>query len=131
MGMRFEIGLFYDLIIYIKLKRSHAWTFTLLVCLFVSPSFYLVHFCQLLRYAHNRIVDIMKVYNERNNEQVQWIRYRNNFDFIDVYFCEATDSMQYRSPNVNQEFSNTNHFGSISDSLARLSASSEYMASVK
>ena len=39
--------------------------------------------------------------------------------------------MQYRPPNVNQEFSNTNHFGSFSDSLGRLSASSECMASVK
>ena len=39
--------------------------------------------------------------------------------------------MQYRPPNVNQEFSNKNHFGSISDSLGRLSASSECMASVK
>ena len=39
--------------------------------------------------------------------------------------------MQYRPPNVNQEFSNTNRFGSISDSFSRLSASSECMASVK
>ena len=31
------------------------------------------------------------------------------FDFIHVYFCEVTDS-------------NTNHFGSISDSLGRLAA---------
>ena len=77
------------------------------------------------------IVDIMKVYIERNNEQVELIRYRKNVDFIHVYFCEATDSMQYRPPNVNQEFSNTNHFGSFSDSLGRLSASSECMASVK
>ena len=82
-------------------------------------------------HADNRIVNIMKVYIERNKEQVELIRYRKNVDFIHVYFCEATDSMQYRPTNVNQEFANTNHFGSISDSFGRLSASSEYMASVK
>ena len=46
-----------------------------------------------------------------------------NLDFIHVYFCEATDSMQYRSPNANRAFSNTNHFGSVDDSLGRLAAS--------
>ena len=34
-------------------------------------------------------------------------------------------------PNVNQEVSNTNHFGSVSDSLHRLAAASECMASVR
>ena len=38
--------------------------------------------------------------------------------------------MQYRPPNVN-EFSNKKHVGSVSDSLGRLSAASECMASVK
>ena len=88
-------------------------------------------FCQLLPYADNRIINIMNMYIERNNEHVELIRYRKNVVFIHVYFCEATDSMQYRPPNVNQEFPNTNHFGSISESLGRLSASSECMASVK
>ena len=69
----------------------------------------------------------MKVYTERNNLQVGLIRYCTNVDFIHVYFCEATDSMKYRPPNVNQEFSNKNQFDSISDSLGRLSASSECM----
>ena len=105
--------------------------FTLLVCLFVSPPLCLVRFCQLFRYADNRIVNIMKVYIERTNLQVGLIRYCKNVDFIHVYFCEATDSMQYRPPNVNHEFSIKNHFGSISDSLGRLSASSECTASVK
>ena len=36
----------------------------------------------------------MRVYMERNNLQVELIRYRKNVDFIHVYFCEATDSMQ-------------------------------------
>ena len=32
-------------------------------------------------------------------------------------------------PNANQEVSNTNHFGSVSDSLGRLTAACECMAS--
>ena len=32
------------------------------------------------------------------------------------------DSMQYRPPNANQEVSNSNQFGSVSDSLGRLAA---------
>ena len=39
--------------------------------------------------------------------------------------------MQYRPLNVNQEVSKTNHSGSVSDSLDRLAAVSECMASVK
>ena len=48
-------------------------------------------------------------------------------------FSEATDSMQYRPPNVDA-FSNKKTFGSVSDSLGRLSAAnpaSECIASVK
>ena len=52
-----------------------------------------------------------------------------NFDFIYVYFCKATDSMQYRIPNEYQEVSNTNHFGSVSDSRSRLTAVSHCVAS--
>ena len=37
--------------------------------------------------------------------------------------------MQYRPPNAYQEVSNINHFGSVSDSLGRLAAGSQYMAS--
>ena len=37
--------------------------------------------------------------------------------------------MQYRPPNANQEVSIANHFGSVSDSLGRLAAASECMAS--
>ena len=80
--------------------------FTLLVCLFVSLSLCLVIFCQLLRYADIRIVNIMKVCITRNNEQLELMRYSKNVDFIHVLFCKTTDSMQYRPPNANQEFSN-------------------------
>ena len=34
-----------------------------------------VHFGQLLRCAHQHIVDVMKVYIERNNIQVELIRF--------------------------------------------------------
>ena len=40
------------------------------------------------------------------------------------------DSMQSRPPNANQEVSNTIHPGSVSDSLGRLAAASECMASL-
>ena len=36
--------------------------------------------------------------------------------------------MQYRTQNALQEVSNTNNFGSVSDSLGRLAATSECMA---
>ena len=42
-----------------------------------------VRFGQLLRCSHNRIVNIMKVYIERNNIQVELIRFRKKRDFID------------------------------------------------
>ena len=81
------------------------------VCLSVRPSLQLVRFGKLLRYADKRIVNIIKVYIERNNLQVELIRFRKkNVDFIHVYFCEAKDSMHYRPPNAYQEDSNTNHF---------------------
>ena len=41
------------------------------------------------------------------------------------------NSMQYRRPNATQEVSNTNHFGSVSDSLGRLAAASECMTSIE
>ena len=45
----------------------------LFVCLFVSPSQHLVYFGKLLRYADKCIVNILKVYIERNNVQVEII----------------------------------------------------------
>ena len=131
MGIHFEMCLVYYLLIWYKVKkRSHDWISTLLVCLCVSPSLCLVRFCQPLRYTDNRIVNIMIVYIERNNLQVELIRYSNKCWLYSRYFCEATDSMQYRPPNVN-EFPEKKHVGSVSDSLGRHSAASECMASVK
>ena len=83
----------------------------------------------LLCHADNRIVNVMRVYIERNNLQLELIWYRKKiFDFIHIYICEATDSMQYRPPNAYQEVSNTNHFGSISDSPGRFVAASQCIA---
>ena len=58
------------------------------------------------------------MYTEKNNLQVELIDGVKNVDFIHVYFCEATASMQYRPLNANQEVSTRKHFGSVSDSLA-------------
>ena len=54
------------------------------VCLFVSSGVcYLpVRFGQLLRCANKRIVKIMKVYIERNNMQVELIRFRNKMSTL-------------------------------------------------
>ena len=52
------------------------------------------------------------------------------FNCIHVYLiCEATDSKQYFSRNAKYEVSNTNIFGSISNSLERLAAASGCMSS--
>ena len=73
----------------------------LFVSLFVSSSLHLVCFGQLLRCADKRIVKIMKMYIERNNMQVELIRFRKkNTDFIHVYFSKGMNTMQYRSPNA-------------------------------
>ena len=69
--------------------------FCLFLCVFVCVSVLasFSSFWQLLRYADKRIVNIMKVYIERNNTQVELIRFCKNLDFIHVYFCEATNAM--------------------------------------
>ena len=61
------------------------------VCLL--PSLHSVRFGQMLRCAHKRIVNIMKVYMDRSNIQVELIRFRKHIDFIRVYICEATGSL--------------------------------------
>ena len=61
-----------------------GWVF---VC--IRSSLHSVRFGQLLRCVHKRIVNILKVYIERNNKQVEFIRFHKNIDFIHVYVCEA------------------------------------------
>ena len=82
--------------------------FCLFVCLFVSPSLCLVRFGQLLCYADKCIVNIMKVYIERNNLQVEFIRCRKKM--LTSFTC--TFAKQIR------RFRTQNHFGSVSDRLA-------------
>ena len=77
-------------------------------------------------------LSIMKVDIERNILQRELIRYRKkNVDFVHVYFCKATDSLQYRLPTqcISGRFEH-NHFGFVSDSLCRLAAASQYIASI-
>ena len=54
----------------------------------------------MLRNADKRIVNKMKVFIERNNLQLELIRYRKNVDCIHVCFCEVMDSMQFCQPNA-------------------------------
>ena len=42
-----------------------------------------------LRYADKCIVNIMKVYTESKNLQLELIRYSIKNEFIHVYFCKA------------------------------------------
>ena len=74
------------------------------------------------------IVNLMKVYIERNNLHAEWIQYRIFFTLFTFTFakrwiqCNIGHRMQIK-------VSNKNHFGSFSDSLGRLAAPSECMAS--
>ena len=73
--------------LYINLSRSRDGTW-LFGCsggyLFVGiiSSHHTVRFGQLLRCAHKRIVNIMKVYIERNNIQVELIRFRKKISTL-------------------------------------------------
>ena len=97
------------------------------VCLSVSASLPLVHTGQPLCCAdlialsyNNSIPHTLK------GTTSKLLRCRKKVDVIHIYFCEATDSMQYRPPNANQDVSKTNHFGSVSDSLRRMVHFLEY-----
>ena len=48
----------------------------------VSPSLHLARYGQLLRCAYKRIVNLMKVYIERNNMQVELIRFRKHISIL-------------------------------------------------
>ena len=67
--------------LYINLSRSRDCIILLAVCGWVGLNFdsqlraSFTYFGQLLRYAHQCIVNIMKVYIERNNIQVELIPY--------------------------------------------------------
>ena len=58
----------------------------------IRSSLHSVRFRQLLRCANKRTVNIMKVYIERKNMQVELIRFRKKIAFIHIFFCEAKNS---------------------------------------
>ena len=68
-----------------------------LLGLFVSPSLCLLHFGQLLRYADKRIVNIVKVYLERNNMEVGLIWFHKKYQLYSRLllrskeFCDRRD----------------------------------------
>ena len=72
-----------------------------MIAFLLCPTVPLLRFRQpitLFRYADKRIVNVMKVYIKMNNLQLELMRYRKHFDFIHVYFCEVTGSIQFHPP---------------------------------
>ena len=77
--------------LYVNLRRSHDGM--VFVCLL--PSLHSVHFGQLLRCAHKRIVNIMKVYIKRNNIQVVLIRFRKKYHLYSRLRGERVPKLLY------------------------------------
>ena len=67
------------------------------MCVCIRSSLYSVRFGQLLRCAHKRIVDIMKVYIEKNNMQVELIRFRKKYR---LYSCLLLRSEEFNATDV-------------------------------
>ena len=75
--VRMRSANFQQYIIYINLRRSRDF---LRSCVQSSvDSIHSVRFGQLLRCAHKRIVNIMKLHMERKNRQLELIRFRKNY----------------------------------------------------
>ena len=71
MGIHFDICLVYYLLILYKVKKVTRLNFYF-VSLFVCQSFAVFSsFCQLLLCTDNRIVNVMKLYIERNNLKLE------------------------------------------------------------
>ena len=75
----------------------------------------LVRFGQLLRCAHKCIVNIMKVYMERKNRQLELIRFRKkHITSIHVYFFEPMKSMRLACSRFDSRYKismfDSNHF---------------------
>ena len=60
------------------------------MCVYIRSSLHAIRFGQLLRCAHKRIVNIMKVYIERNNVKVEFKLFRKYIDIgnfeVELYF---------------------------------------------
>ena len=65
--------------IFINFQEGHVIDFLVRVCVCVSAMRFTYSFGQLLRGAHTRTVNIMKVYTERNSMQVELIRFRKKY----------------------------------------------------
>ena len=73
-----------------------------------------VRFGQLLRCAHKRIVNIMKMYMERKNRQLELILFRKNIAFIYVYFFQPMKSTRLVCLRLDSRYNinmfDSNHF---------------------
>ena len=83
---------------------------------YVRSLFDLIHsvrFGQLLGCAHKRIVNIMKVYMERKNRQLELI-FHKNIAFIHVYFFEPMKSTRLACLRLDSRYNismfDNNHF---------------------
>ena len=62
-------------------------------CMFTRSSLHSVRFGQLLRCAHKRIVNIIKVYIERSTMQVEFTTIPKKYiEFIHDYVCKFEES---------------------------------------
>ena len=92
---------------HIKLRRSRDCFLTWSVCLFVGCvsiylSLHLVRFGQLLRCADKRIVNIMKVYIERNNLQLELVWYHKK---CWLYSCLLMWSIRFNAISLTEHIS--------------------------
>ena len=125
-GLRHDEETTVWLYVLIKLRRSHDWLLSSLVL-----RFFLVHFTLLRYYADKRIVNIIEVYIERNNLQLELIQYHKKMWLYSCLLLRRDEFNAISSTNIAyQKVSNTNHFGSVSDSIGWLAAMCECMASV-
>ena len=80
----------------------------------VVPSIHSVRIGQLLCCAHQRIVNIMKLYIESNNIQVELIRFHNKYRLIQVYFFKPMKSTRLACLRLDSRYNislfDSNHF---------------------
>ena len=81
------------------------------MCLFVIPSLRSVRFGQQLRCAHKRIVNIIKVYMERKNRQLELIRFRKQYRIYSRLLFRAEEFACLRlDSRYNISLFDSNHF---------------------
>ena len=80
----------------------------------IRSSLHSVRFGKQLHCAHKRIVNIMKVYIERKNIQVELIRFRKKYRHFHINFCEARYSTRLACLRLDSRYNismfNGNHF---------------------